>query len=41
MGWVWWHTPIIPTLRGLRLEELEFKGHQGYIVRPCVRKKMK
>jgi hypothetical protein len=29
----WWHTPIIPALRGLRQEDLEFEARLGYTVR--------
>jgi hypothetical protein len=30
--------PVIPGLRRLRLENLEFKAILGYIVRSCLRK---
>jgi hypothetical protein len=36
---VCWHTPIIPALRRLRQEDLEFKASLGYIVRPSPKKR--
>jgi hypothetical protein len=30
---VWWHIPVIETLRRLGKEDLEFKVSLGYIVR--------
>jgi hypothetical protein len=29
------HTAVIPTLRGLKQDDLEFKANLGYIARPC------
>jgi hypothetical protein len=33
------HTPVIPALRRLRQEDLEFKVSLGYAGRHCLRKK--
>lgn len=31
---MWWHTPVIPTLAGIRQENHEFKASLGY--RACL-----
>jgi hypothetical protein len=37
-GWVWWHKPIIPALRRLRI--MKFEMRLGYTVRSdCVRRR--
>jgi hypothetical protein len=36
---MWWHIPIIPTLRRLTQEDLEFDSSLGYIVRSCLKRK--
>jgi hypothetical protein len=28
---VWWYTPVIPALRRLRQEDLEFEASLGYV----------
>jgi hypothetical protein len=38
-GQTQWLTPIIPTLRRLKQEDLEFKVSLAYIGRPCLKKK--
>jgi hypothetical protein len=36
---VWWLTPVIPALRGLRQENQEFEASLGYIARCCLKRK--
>jgi hypothetical protein len=36
---VWRHKPVIPELRRLRQEDLEFKINLSYIRRSCLKKK--
>jgi hypothetical protein len=37
----WWHRSVIPALRKLRQEALQFKASLGYIVIPCLKKNKK
>jgi hypothetical protein len=37
-SWAQWFTPIIPSLRRLRQEDLEFEGNLSYIARLCLKK---
>jgi hypothetical protein len=41
MYWVWYHTPVIPTLGRVRQEECRFKTNKSYIVSSCLKKKEK
>jgi hypothetical protein len=36
-----WYKPITSALRRLRQEDCEFKASLDYIVRPCLKKKIK
>jgi hypothetical protein len=38
---VWWYTSIIPAVRRLRQEDLEFKASLGYTAKPCLKKENK
>jgi hypothetical protein len=35
---VWWFTPVISALRGLRQEDCELEANLGYTVRLCLKK---
>jgi hypothetical protein len=37
----WWYAPVIPALRKLRQEDLQFKTSLGYTARPCLKKNQK
>ena len=37
LGWVWWHTPLIPALRRQRQVDLRVPGQSGYTGRPCLK----
>jgi hypothetical protein len=34
---MWWLSPVITTLRRLRLENHEFKASLGYRAKPCLK----
>jgi hypothetical protein len=38
---VWWYRPIIPALKRLRQEDLEFQFSLHYLVGRCLKKKKK
>jgi hypothetical protein len=38
VSWVWWFILVIPALRCLRQEDLEFEAKLGYTVRLCLRR---
>jgi hypothetical protein len=38
--WAWLYMPVILPLRKLRQEDCEFQASLGYIMRPCVKKKI-
>jgi hypothetical protein len=38
---VWWGTPVIPALGRLRQEDYKFQVGLGYIVRSCLKKKIR
>jgi hypothetical protein len=38
---VWWHTSVIPALRRLKQEDVKFKAYLNYIVRLCLKIKIK
>jgi hypothetical protein len=36
-GWAWWYMPVIPALRRLKQEDLEFEASLFKTVRPCLK----